>query len=522
MLGGRLLTATSQAIGAGFSAGIDTFRRFYDDPSRVEGGAVQANRELYYAMLWSHYSGEAYEEYRRWAYYKGRHKLYRETRALHTPVRRLVDFYAGAVYPGVLSMDAEKLPDGMQLAIPLADDTDPKLKDAIAQFWRWSNWQSTKAVYVRYGAACGNVLLEVIDDVDAGRVSGHVVWPGLVTWLDLDTAGNLKGYQLQYPAVGDDGMTYMYRKDVTIAEYATFKNDAPFDFTGMGERWENPYGFVPAVWVKHKEIGGNFGAPAIYGSMGKIDQLNSLASHIHDQIHRAIEAPAILWAEGNIGQITGPGKQNKRAAMDSEYSDDGRLRDDITSNRENIQILSGPAGGKVDSLVGNLHITEAMEVVQALLDEISADHPELCFYKELRGMSQLTGPAADRVMGDVGMLVGESAANYDRGSIALFGMATAIAGWRANNGDWGPLSKAQGVFTAFDLDNYTNGDLSFDIMPRTLVPETKMELLEIQRRELALKIDQQAASDMATLATDLTKAADTSMTRLVLPQGGKG
>ena len=468
------MKATGAAFHASFSAFGPTFARVYNDPSQVEGGSDLQSRRANYALLWAYYVNDVFEDIRAWASYRSQYKLYRDIRSLYNPTARLVDYYAGAIYPGVLSVDASRLPDGTPLAIPLADDTPEELKTAIAQFWRWSNWQSSKNVFVRYGAITGDVLVEVQDEVDRGKVTANVVWPSLVTWLDLDTSGNVKAYVLEYFANDDDGRKYVYRKEVDSESFRTYKDGRPFDYTGAGSEYDNPYGFVPAVWAKHKDDGGNGGVPAIGKTIAKLDHLNALASHIDDQVHKIIGAPAVLWTDGGVQNIIGAGKQQKRP---------GTTGDDFSelsnSDRESLLLFKGPAGGKVDSLAGNLPLDQVMAIVERHLQEIEADHPELGLYKELRGMSQLTGPAAQRVMGDVGSLVAESAANYDRASIALFQMATAIGGWRANAGDWGSLSRQQRVFLPFDLASYAAGDLDFSILARPLIPSTRREELEL-------------------------------------------
>src|SRR4051812_4325303 len=113
----------SVAGGAAWSA----FRNAWDNPEAV-GGGKDWNRAQYFRLLWAHYSNEVFEDTMLWGWYRGEMKLYRQTRSLYNPTRRLVDFYAGQVYPGVLSLDGAKLPEGVALAVPLAEDTSPELR----------------------------------------------------------------------------------------------------------------------------------------------------------------------------------------------------------------------------------------------------------------------------------------------------------------------------------------------------------------------------------------------------------
>ena len=131
-----------------------------------------------------------------------------------------------------------------------------------------------------------------------------------------------------------------------------------------------------------------------------------------------------------------------------------------------------------------------MVYMKELTGEIEHDHPELAFYRELRTMSQVTGPAAARLVGDVSARVAETQAAYDEKNVSLFGMAVAIAGMRANSGAWGPLNRQQQKFTPFDLGSYTRGDLDMSIMPRPLLTPTK---LETSQEKLAMWQGVQAA-----------------------------
>src|SRR6266702_3479196 len=267
-------------------AGIAAYtaaRRVFEDPSTSHNQMLYLNQQAMYNLLWSYYNGSMFE------------RIVGAANAWNW------NFYAGQVYPGVLSVDGKKLPDGVSLVVPFSEDTPQELKAAIAQFWQSSNWQARKAVQVRYGAALGNVLIEVVDDVEHGCVSADIIWPGFVVDLECDNAGNVKRYVLQYQAQDETG-GYLYRKEVDHEAFRYFRDEEPYDY-GSGKVVENPYGFVPAVWIKHIDVGGRFGSPAMSGSFGKIDELNNLASQVHDHIHKSVGAPFIFWTDGRLSKL---------------------------------------------------------------------------------------------------------------------------------------------------------------------------------------------------------------------------
>jgi hypothetical protein len=445
-------------------------------------------------LYWSYYCNTNFDSVAQWAAYRSNYVLYRNIRSIYNPTRRLVNFYVAQVYPGVLSEDATKLPDGVAIAIPFSEDTDEKLKLAIAQFWQWSNWQSNNKLMVRYGGATGSCLVEVVDNVERGKVTTAVRWPGLLAdralddgpSLILDDVGNVKSFALEYPVTADNGDTYTYRKEVSQESVIQYRDDK------VTSEEPNPYGFVPAVWCKHIDEGwgvdgeGVYGAPAISGSIGKIDELNGLASHTHDHIDALVDSPGIISSDGGVGRIGEQANVIKtlRGATQDEFASAGATSAFRTLRR---LLLKAPKGASWVPLTGNLQPEQVIPAMDHLLTEIEHDFPELGMYQELRKMSEVTGPGAARMMGDVYSRVLEVASNYDTQSIKLFQMATAIGGfrYRENREGWRLRTEAQAKFAPFDLDSYARGDLSMAIMPRPLIPMTEDDTISLIGKRLA-------------------------------------
>ncbi|HEX2882422.1 MAG TPA: hypothetical protein VHO25_23035, partial [Polyangiaceae bacterium] len=374
-----------------------------------------------------------------------------------------------------------------------ADDTDDLLKLAIAQFWQWSNWQSNNKLMVRYGGATGSCLVEVVDNTERGKITTAVRWPGLLAdrakddgpSLILDDVGNVKFYALEYEATDDKGDTYTYRKEVSQESFVEYRDDK------VTVESPNPYGFVPAVWCKHVDEGwgmdgeGVYGAPAISGSIGKIDELNGLAAHTHDHIDALIDSPGIISSDGGVGRIGEQANAIKasRSVAQDEFSTAGATSAMRTLRR---LLLKAPKGAAWVPLTGNLQPEQAIPAMDHLLTEIEHDFPELGMYQELRKMSEVTGPGAARMMGDVYSRVLEVASNYDQQSIKLFQMAAAIGGfrYRENREGWRLRTEAQSKFAPFNLDSYARGELNMAIMPRPLIPMTEDDTITLIGKRL--------------------------------------
>lgn len=455
-----------------------------EEPMTFENRRGQRQQE--YRLLWRYYQNSVFERLANgysWYNYKRVYGLYRATRSLYNPATRLVNFYARKVYPGMLPLSDDPLPPGYSSAIPFNEGMDKKLQNAIRQIWQWTNWQNGKMIMVKFGAAVGDVLVEVIDDIGRGKVFFNIVFPGFVPNVVLDIAGNVQEYTVEYPTRDKDGTVYTYKKVVDKVRIREFKNGIPFNY-GRGQEYPNEYGFVPAVWIRHNDVGRVWGGCAFQASIGKFDELNSIASHVNDQIHRVIAAPIVLWTESRLTDAL-PAPEPNRTPSDYEYEGDGVDRDDLL-------ILRGLPGGKVDHLTGDLNIADALAAMKDLRTEIEQDFPELVMYPELRGMTQITGPAAQKLVGDVEANLLEAAANYDAASIKMFQMGVAIAGQRLKDGSWKDagveITDQQKAFQGFDLESYAKGDLNFWIVPRPLIPLSEAEKLEGEQAKVNLEL----------------------------------
>ena len=465
------------------TSAMQTWRQVFQNPQQARITLTKEARVRRDDYMWAWYDSTLFDRISTLSpTLKEDYRLYRQTRLIYNPVTRCVDFWAGIIYPGVLSHDGRKTQMHVPLAIPMPDETPPQLVEAIAQAWNWTNWQSNKNVMCRYAAIAGNTLVEVVDD--GGKVGAQIYWPSLVKEVVLNSSNrDVKSYTLEYSVKGPrDDRPYLYRKEVDGETYRTYKNDARWDYTndtenGMWE-WENTLGFAPAVWVKHKDIGGVWGVPAMAGVFPKLLELNSLASHVHDQMHKKIGAPKVLWSNDTITNLL---KTNtRREATDT--------LDVPESDRDSVLLLKGGQGGRVDDLAGDLNLADALQYLDRLIAEIEKDRPELAAYPNLRAQSEVTGPAAQILNGDVRNLVWEARGTIDPQMVKLqqmwvtFGAVNASDGtWRAynlENGAGSQLTPQQQKFKPFDLASYKKGELDHWIMERDVIPEAPPSPME--------------------------------------------
>jgi hypothetical protein len=459
-------------------AAYSAWRRVFNDPSQAYGQQNFQEYHCVYDLLQEYHDNSIFEKFNRVvteAYRRDRN-LYRYIRPVRNPIKRLGKFYAGKIYPGALVEDESELDEGMESAMPFTRKVDDRVKSAVAQIWEWSNWQSNKSVYVRTGAALGDVFLEVVDDLEKGKVYIDVLRPNIICDLDLDKTGNVKAYAYEYQSYDDDG-SFLFRKEADGGSFRLYRNDQLY------QEIENIYGFVPGAWVNHFSTNTIHGDPAMSGDgLIKLDELNNLISQTHDQIKKVLQSPTVL-ATSNPGGIKRFLDQAKRGPT-SEF-DQAKA-----SDPESILLFTAGADTKAQPLLSMLDLAGTQKLIEAQDMEIQKDHPELGFFDDLRKMTQLTGPAADRIVGDVKAPVYEAMSNYDRGAIAALQMCLAICGMRVNDGAYGALTAEQEKFRPFNLDSFKRGDLYLKFKPRPILTPTR---LEIAQRDLAFWQGVQAA-----------------------------
>ncbi len=131
-------------------------------------------------------------------------------------------------------------------------------------------------------------------------------------------------------------------------------------------------------------------------------------------------------------------------------------------------------------------------------------NPEASFYPELRKMSQVSAPGVERALGDAVSRLNAARAGYDIQSVKQFQMATAMCGYRLNNGDWTNPSERDRVFEPFGLDSYKRGDLDMVILGRPVVAATEAERLDLVAQRETLRYQ----DSFETLGMEETKAEE--------------
>lgn len=438
----------------------------FNNPESIMAGQNNARRNNLYLLAWYYYrnlmfSGTVSD----WNLYLSDQKLYKYTRLIYNPVTSIVDFYVDNIWKEM----SQELNDA--LVTPLMDNTEENVVNAVAQLDQWSNWQSEKQKVKRYVAATGNCLLELIDDLEREKILQKTIWPGYVKEFELNDTGDLMSYVIEYPVWdSEQKQSYRYKKVVNKETFSYFRDDAPFTPPGrLSPVEENPYKFCPAVWFKHIDDGSDYGLAAVT-NLEKVNETNSLASHLHDNIHKEIEAAKIIGVEDpkTIQVLTG-GSTNK----------DGSINE--TDPRLDRVLLAAKGQVSVNDLAGLLKLAEAEPYLLNLIKSFNDDYPELQAAAIIKENSQLSGAALERLLTPAQNRLDNSQGYYNRQLTKFRQMGISVAGWRWKNG-WKNRTHQQEVFAEFDLTSYEHGDIDFQLKKSILISES-----EDDREDLAIK-----------------------------------
>lgn len=446
-------------------ASMRAFREPYlvaDPADETEFASAEA-RQLRYSLYWAFYENTAYRHIHRWAKkYKTDFGLYRYIRNIYNPAYRLGEFWKIFLMGGALDMAAGDGKDKPS-ALPIVTGNEA-LRGAIGKVWRWSNWQLQKDILTLYGPVLGDVALKVVDDAERHKVYLEVVHPITLAALDLDAFGNVKGYTIREtredPRQNRAGQTVVYsevadRPDEQNVRYRTYLDGKPYKWNGQSEEWEAPYGFVPMVAIRHIDVGFTWGWSELHAARPKIQEVDDLASKQHDQIRKLIDAPWLF-----VG-VDKPKKEPKTQGADA-------TRDQPSPGREEIPALYGSMGADAKPLVAPLDIAATSEEIQAVLEELERDYPEL--QMDIWTVSgDVSGRALRTARQRAEAKVRQRRGNYDDALVRAQQMAVAIGGMR----EYAP------EFAPFNLDSYAAGGLDHAIGERPVFAVDPLDDTEI-------------------------------------------
>jgi len=460
---------------AGISSGVRGFREGYLATNAREGEDFESwdGRRSRYAILQAYFENTAYRNIHSWSQaYKAQYGLYRYTRSIYNPSHRLGKFYRTRLMGGKLDPaagDGKAVPS----ALPIVTDSET-IRTAIAALWRASAWQVNKSIFTLHGPVLGDVGLQVIDDPVRERVYLKVLHPDIIKSLTLDEFGNVKGYELEEwrdnperperEGQADNDVRYgeIAVRDGGNVKYTTLLNGKPYPWDGEQAEWTVPYGFVPLVMAQHDNVGQDWGWSAAYPNLSKFREADDIASKLSDQVRKMVDAPWLLAG------VTNPNASvQTKATVPTTPTEQVKKPE---AGRESVPTLySNDPNAKAVPLVAPLDIAATVTHIQALLDEIEREYPELRADVFAAG-GDVAARALRLARQDSTTKVVESRANYDDALVRAQKMAISIGGFRGYEG-----------YEGFALESYAKGDLEHTIGERPVFEVDQVDALEEEK-----------------------------------------
>ena len=385
-------------------------------------------------------------------------------RALRNPANRAVEFHVTHTWPGSLAK-----------SLPLQGGS-PQLHKAIGQVWQWSNWAVKKQLAVRWFALFGDWFCRVqLRRNPAGRAQSvylQNIKPEHVTDFETDERGNITRIRLDTPisaagepvgtgwagsagwagATGGLAITEVWDKHAGYTRYrGRHLPGTPTNRLGVPEA-RLPLAafgidFVPFVHASFIDTGEKRGMGVFTHALDKIDEVNRMASRLHQLIFRYNRPTLALLANGtdNAGRPLPPPRIAGTAP----------LSDELAADRE---IMSLPGTSKVEVLVPPLNYSAHLEAIGAMAAELEDDLPELAYYRQRELGSNLSGKAVRLMLAQAVNRTAEARGNLEAALVRAHMMALSM-GTRA------------GLFGgAHALGTYAAGNFAHSFAEREVLP----------------------------------------------------
>ena len=374
---------------------------------------------------------------------------------LRNPAHRAVEFYVSKLWPGPL-----------ERALPIVVEAgNKKIVEPIQQIWTWSNWGAQKQVAARWIANFGDLFLKVaqkIEDNQVTRVYLDPLKPKYVTDLELDERGFVTYIRIDVPTE-DQMHTEVWSK--TRGGYRLWKHShsvsTPLD--QLGEPTDQKtfddlkFDFIPIVHAKFQDIGETRGIGCFVHALDKIDEANRQATRLHQILFRYNKPTQAVSA--NAMDASGkPLPPPVIAGRDGSKSSEGavKLGDD--------DVFTLPGMAKLEQMVPNIQYNAALEILNAQMNELSNDLPEILYY-ELKDKGEMSNVALKTLLGPAIDKVLEARGNAEPALVRADQMALTIAG-------------LHGLEGFPDLGSFENGDFDHSFAEREVIPMSAKEKAE--------------------------------------------
>lgn len=424
-------------------------------------------------------------------------------RSLRNPAFRATEFHASHLWPG-------SLPD----ALPIVTENE-RIIDPIQQLWQWSNFGAQKQIVARTLPMLGDWFCKVRSSGDMLPLSERRVWfqmiePRHVTEFVRDDRGFLTYVRIDVPQVSTDSAGVVNERwshvEVWSKALGTYRQwryvgesvSVPVEqLTGLqvDEPLEalNGVDFIPIVHVPFRDVGDTRGVGCFVPVLDKIDEVNRLATRLHQMGFRNMRN---IWASLRDGQDSS-NRPLPPASVGARFKEALGLapgREQPAQSQVTETFIDLPGATRIESLVPDLKYDALLATVQDQLAEIGNDLPEIRWYSLSEQGADLSSRAIRLLMAPAVARVEEGRGNAETGLARLDQMA---------------LSMGQAIGLWLDAGRYERGDFEHSFEHRDVMPLSDIDEAEAHRaRAQAAQGYTSAGVPLMTVLTDVMDKTD--------------
>ena len=366
------------------------------------------------------------------------------TRRLRTVVNRSVEFYASKMLPGQeMKVTAE----------------NEEVQAAIEQVIEDSNIANNKAPMIRGFALYGDSFIRVRGDKEKCYLED--ISPFFATDFDEDARGFLTYIRIDIPVLSDKNLpenyteewdleTKVYRswqgqytRTTPINELGSPQETIPLSTLGID--------FIPVVHTKFRDNGDLRGQGCVYHALDKIYEANRVTTRLHDLLFAFGEPVFIASANDKDAQ----GRPLPPPRVDASTSNAPvPAGTSITGVIGQIfgRLISLPGMAKIESLIPNIDYSDALLILNAQMEELEKDLPELRWYALDSTGAGMSGTALRTLLGAAIDRANEARHNFLSSLERAFKMALTIGIYN------GVFPSSLGTFDSGDFEHELNLD----------------------------------------------------------------
>ncbi len=316
------------------------------------------------------------------------------TRRLRTVVNRSVEFYASKMIPGQeMKVTSE----------------NPEVQEAIEQVIKDSNIANNKAPMIRGFSLYGDSFIRVRGDKEKSYLEDISMF--YVTDFGEDSRGFLTYLRIDIPTTDDNNNPVNYTEywDNETQTLRTWQGSSsrttpikelgsPKEITRFSELGID---FIPVVHTKFRDNGDPRGLGCVYHALDKIYEANRVATRLHDLLF-AFGEPVFI-ASANDKDAQGrplPPPRVDASASNAPVSSSTAAATVGVIGQIFGRLISLPGMAKIESLIPNIDYSDALLILNAQMEELEKDLPELRWYAlDSTAQSAMSGTALRTLLG---------------------------------------------------------------------------------------------------------------------------